>query len=46
MTGALLVGTKAMSVSAGKVAELGNGQTGLFKDGIAISNPTTKNDAG
>lgn len=46
MSGALLVGTKAMSVSAGKVTEIGNGQTGLFKDGIAISNPTTKNDAG
>lgn len=46
MTGALLVGTKAMTVSAGKITEIGNGQTGLFKDGIAISNPTTKNDAG
>lgn len=46
MTGALLVGTKAMTVSAGKITEIGNGQTGLFKDGIAISNPATKNDAG
>ena len=38
--------TTAMSISGGKLSNLSTGTSKLFKDGLAISNPTTANDVG
>lgn len=46
MTGGLLVSTTKMNLSAGLIKNISAGKTGIFADGIAISNPTTMNDVG
>ena len=46
LTGTILVAKTAMSIEGGKVANLEAGQSRLFGNGLAISNPTTPNDVG
>ena len=46
LTGRVAYKNVAMPLSAGKVTSLAAGTTEIFKDGIAISNPTTSNDVG
>lgn len=46
LTGRVKFNNVVMPVSAGKVTSLAAGTTEIFKNGIAISNPTTANDIG
>ena len=46
MTGRLLVGTTKMTFAEGRISNISTGTTGVFSDGIAISNPSTSNDVG
>lgn len=42
----VLTGTTAMTLSAGRVSGLSAGQTRVYGNGVAISNPATANDVG
>ena len=47
VTGTYYLSTAKMTLSGGKITEIATApRTGLFADGIAISNPATRNDEG
>lgn len=46
MTGTLTLAGTSMPLASGTVTGMTDGTTQLFKDGIAISNPETRNDLG
>lgn len=46
MTGTLTLAGTSMPLASGTVTGMTDGTTQLFKDGIAISNPETRNDVG